>query len=655
MKDIINSLSPLDHALELADTYDWSVFPVLVKPKPDGKTEKIALVNWATEASNNPEIIEAMVTSKKGVPAWDHATHVGVSCEPSGVWVVDEDKAEAAKSLNLPETLIMKSRRGRHFIYQNAAFDQRNTQSNPVPDVDIRANGGMFVCYGQVIHDAEIAPWPFDYVISSKSSDTGGNAPNIATVGVYKGIDDYKQLFLAAITDGQKHAATRDLAASLATQGVKYEFAAGLIMAVCPVNDDNLMKSIQSAYDKYSSPDYRHANFDLVRDQKQRPIWNTANAEVLLTQHPDWKGVLGFNELTGRRMILNAIPGTPGGDRQLEDDDYTAATGWFNRNGFPNARDTITGPAIRRACRANTFNPLTDYLDGLTWDGTKRAETWLIEFGGAEDTKFNREAGLRWLISAVARAFSPGVKVDHMLVLEGAQGSGKSSGIRALAGDGDMFGDNLPDMTHKDAQEYVRGKWIIEVAELVAARRDINAVKAFISRQTDEFRWSYGREVVQQPRRCAFIGTTNDDAYLRDETGNRRFWPVKIQKMDVEWIANDRDQLWAEAVELYRSGLPWWLSPDLETMAQEAQAERLDVDPWQSDVAAYVVDKDMLAPRQVIAEVLGKVPADISRRDSDRVCGILRTLGFERDGKITSGAFKDAPKYVRKASSCGGQ
>lgn len=649
MKDTINSPCALDHALELADTYGWHVFPVMLKPKPDGKTEKIALVNWATESSNDPDTIEAMVTSQKGVPAWHHATHVGVSCAPSGVWVVDEDKADAAKNLNLPETLIMKSRRGRHFIYQSAAFDQRNTQSNPMHDVDIRANGGMFVCYGQVIHDAEIAPWPFPSVISNKSTETKQNGSDTPSCGPYKGIDDYKSLILAASTDGQKHAATRDLAASLAAQGVKYEFAAGLIMAVCPVNDDNLMKTIRSAYEKYSVPNYRHANFDLVRDQKDRPIWNVANAEVLLTQHPEWQGVLGFNAFTGRRVILKALPGATSENRQLEDNDYTAATAWFNRNGFPRASEKIAVDAVRSACRANTFDPLTDYLDGLIWDGTVRAGSWLVHYGGAEDTEFNREAGMRWLISAVARAFEPGVKVDHMLVLEGVQGAGKSSGIRALAGDGDMFGDNLPDMTHKDAQEYVRGKWIIEVAELVAARREINAVKAFISRQSDEFRWSYGREVVQQHRRCVFIGSTNDDAYLRDETGNRRFWPVTIQQMDVERLSQDREQLWAEVVAMYRSGVQWWFSADMEAAAQEAQAARLDVDPWLSDVASYVANMDVVAPRQVIAEALGKLPSEISRGDSNRVCGILRTLGFERDGKITSGQFKDAPKYVRGA------
>jgi hypothetical protein len=247
MKDIINNISALDHALELADTYSWHVFPVLLKPKPDGKTEKIALVNWATQASNDPVVIEAMVTSQKGTPAWDHATHVCVSCGPSGVWVVDEDKADAAKVLNLPETLIMKSPRGRHFIYQKAEFDQRNTQSRPAKNVDIRANGGMFVCYGQIIHEAEIAPWPYDHVIPNNPAEANQVVSSPGAGAIYKGIEEYRALVLAASTDGQKHAATRDLAASLAAQGVKFEFAAGLIKAICPVNDDNLMKSIQSA------------------------------------------------------------------------------------------------------------------------------------------------------------------------------------------------------------------------------------------------------------------------------------------------------------------------------------------------------------------------------------------------------------------------
>lgn len=238
--------SPLDVALELADTHGWYVFPVKLAPKGDGKHTKIYLAKWGSEATNNPELIERL--------NWREATHVGVSCAPSGVWVVDEDEAGAAEGLNLPETLILATPRGRHYVYKQASFDQRNTQSNPAPKVDIRANGGMFVFYGNVIHDADIAPWPFPHPISNKSEKASDDVFRLDTGGEYKGIAEYERLIVRASTEGEKHAATRDIAASLAAQGVSEKFAAGLIKAVCPVWDANLERSISSAYEKYARP-----------------------------------------------------------------------------------------------------------------------------------------------------------------------------------------------------------------------------------------------------------------------------------------------------------------------------------------------------------------------------------------------------------------
>ena len=251
--------SPLDLALELADTYGWNVFPVKLVPKEGGKHKKIYLCKWGSEASNAPEVIEAL--------NWREATHVGVSCKPSGVWVVDEDREGAADGLGLTETLVMATPRGRHFVYRSAQFDQRNTQSDPAPAVDIRANGGMFVCYGDVIHDADIAPWPFSKLIgkAKEAPDTG------ATRDSYKTVEDYKRLFENAGTDGEKHAATRDLAASLAAQGVSKDFATGLIQFVCPVWDRNLINSIDSGFAKFA-PAGRESRFFPAETLKGKPV-----------------------------------------------------------------------------------------------------------------------------------------------------------------------------------------------------------------------------------------------------------------------------------------------------------------------------------------------------------------------------------------------
>ena len=656
MKDTVYTKSPLDMALELADTYGFYVFPVIVKPKPDGKSEKIALINWGSEASNDPDAIEAMVTSKTGKPAWQYATHVGVSCGPSRVWVVDEDKPGAAETLNLPETLIMATRRGRHYVYKAADFDQRNTEGFPEKNVDIRANGGMFVVYGQVIHDADIAPWPFEKILveSEKPKPEATSDFFDLNNATYTTIEEYKRRWGAASVDGEKHKATIRLAASLAGMGVNQNCATGLIMSACPVWDDNLKNSIISGYRKYAGNSFRHNGVTLVRDDKGFPIWCAANADDLIQSHDDWREVLGYNAFTVKRILHRPIPGHQDGKaypRDLVDTDYTAALEWFNRNGFPKANAATCDAAVRKACERNTFDPLLQYLDGLQWDGVKRIDGWLQDYCNvmaetAEATAYTQAVSAKWMVSAVARAYKPGCKADHMLVLEGEQGRRKSSVLAALAGP-EWFSDSLPPMNTKDASSYLRGKWIVEVGELEAMRREVDAIKAFLSRQVESFRPAYGREEVTEPRRCIFAGTTNKDDWQKDVTGGRRFWPVKVSgSIDVDGVAEDRDQLWAEAVARFKAGEIWWLDGEAEEQAKvEVAARSAGDDPWMAEVADCITGQSEIAIVQVLFKI-GIPPEQRAQKDSNRVADILRQMGWARVGRFTSGTFKGQARYA---------
>lgn len=391
---------------------------------------------------------------------------------------------------------------------------------------------------------------------------------------------------------------------------------------------------------------FRHEDLDLIRDDKDRPMWNMANAITLLTDHGDWHGVLAFNEFTVRRVLLRAVPGQGGGTypRPIEDDDYAAAQAWFNRNGFPRATMEIVMGAVRKVCRHQSFDPLHEYLSGLEWDQTPRLASWLTTYCGAEASAYTSEVGVRWCVSAVARGFKPGCKADHMLVLEGAQGRRKSSALGALAGD-DWFSDALPQMGTKDAQSYLRGRWIIEVGELEAMRKEVDAIKAFITRQVETFRPAYGREEVSEPRRCVFAGTTNKDDWQRDETGGRRFWPVKVGVIDVPAIERDRDQLWAEAVALYRSGERWWLEGEIAEQAQAEAAERRPDDPWRADIARAVQGRSEVTAKQVLGD-MGVLPSEMTPALSKRVTQELVALGWERVGRVTSGEGKGAARYV---------
>ncbi len=219
----------------------------------------------------------------------------------------------------------------------------------------------------------------------------------------------------------------------------------------------------------------------------------------------------------------------------------------------------------------------------MKWDGKSRLDKWLSYYLGAEQSPYVSYIGRWFMIAMVARVMRPGCKADYMMVLEGLQGVRKSTACRILAGD--WFSDDLPDLHQGDAVRlsmHLRGKWLIEVAEMSAiSKADSNALKVFISKEEERFTPKFGRHEVIEPRQCVFIGTTNKTAYLRDETGGRRFWPVKTGTIDIDALKEDRDQLFAEAVALYKRGAQWW--PGAEFGAEHIKPEqdaRYEEDVW---------------------------------------------------------------------------
>jgi predicted P-loop ATPase len=239
------------------------------------------------------------------------------------------------------------------------------------------------------------------------------------------------------------------------------------------------------------------------------------------------------------------------------------------------------GRSVGAVARDHRIHPVRAYLDHLQWDGTHRLETWASRYLGAEPTDLTHAMGSLWLISAIARVYRPGVKADHMLILEGEQGARKSTALKILAGE-DWFTDELPDLGSKDAAIHMQGVWIVEIAELDAiGRAEVSRIKAFLTRTTDRFRPPYGRHTVEIKRQCVFAGTVNPDTYLRDETGNRRFWPIRCGDIDIDALARDRDQLWAEAVARFKDGAIWWIEDkELLKLASDEQGKRYQSDAW---------------------------------------------------------------------------
>lgn len=363
------------------------------------------------------------------------------------------------------------------------------------------------------------------------------------------------------------------------------------------------------------------ANVIALHDWKQRlqrrangsPYPDERNVFVAFEHAAELKGLLGYNEFRDRVVLQRALPASPDGSSAIPnssdwgDEHLTWLTGWL-QSALPARREIVQNVVIAVA-KASSSHPVRDYLSGLVWDRVPRLATWLKRYLGAKDAAAYLEAvGPKALIGAAARIFAPGCQMDTMLVLEGAQGVGKSSAVQLLAG-ADWARDITGDLSTKDAVLNIQGLWIGEMAELTALRRsDQEAIKSFVSRRIDRYRPPYGRNTVDRPRHCAFIATTNEHEYLQDPTGGRRFWPVDCGDIDLIGIERDRNQLWAEAVFRYKAGERWHLDAVESREAAIEQDARQRLSPIDSVVLEYL---DVLRAgglkivemRQLLAEV----------------------------------------------------
>jgi predicted P-loop ATPase len=361
-----------------------------------------------------------------------------------------------------------------------------------------------------------------------------------------------------------------------------------------------------------------------------KPLALLTNVMAALTLAPEWEGVFGFDEFRQRVRVLcqPPVPGSMEFPRDWTDADDTWTTKWMQDNGIDISGDSV-GRAVHALALENSYHPLRDWLESLQWDGDRRLDSWLSEYLGAAPSEYVAAVGKNWLISAVARVLKPGSKVDSVLVLEGPQGAGKSTAFRILAGD-EYFCDTMPDIHSKDAQIQTFGSWIIEWGELDAmSRAETTAIKGFITRQSEKLRFPFGKRAEDVPRQCVFCGTSNDSEYLKDETGNRRFWPVRVGVIDNERLAADRDQLWAEAVVRFKNRENWYLDrPELIKAAEEETGQRVEIDPWFQPIADYVGALSVVRAEDVLRE-LGKQTHEMTQTDRRRVGRCLKLLKFE--------------------------
>lgn len=405
------------------------------------------------------------------------------------------------------------------------------------------------------------------------------------------------------------------------------------------------------------------------------------NVYNILLHDPEWKGVIGYNEhaacVVKRRLPPFGARAAHLGEWSDEDDGRLAL--YLATHYRIEPKDNVLLRAVRNAADAASFHPIREFLQGLRWDGSPRLEWWLRAFlraqpcwysaegraleapaAGADPPKgaveYTAAVGVKFLVAAVARVMEPGCKMDNVLILEGEQGRLKSSAMAALFDP--WFTDQQIKIGDKDTYEVMRGQWGVELAELDAlSKAEVSALKAFFSRSRDRFRLFYGRRAATVARQTVFVGTVNHYQYLRDSSGNRRYWPVRCGEMvALKDLKEERDQLWAEAFALYEKGTPWWVTSDEYVMFQAEAEKRYVGDAWEARIRLFLdgdaskqeAPRDEVTMTQLLGGALGLDASKWTQGEQIRVGVIMERLGWLTVRPRSEGGLR--PRVYRRPS-----
>jgi putative DNA primase/helicase len=391
----------------------------------------------------------------------------------------------------------------------------------------------------------------------------------------------------------------------------------------------------------------------LVRSKRGEIVRCARNAQIALEYETGWKGIFAYNTFAGEIETMweppwgksfkpNEAP-TKTEVRRYWSEEDTVRLAMFltERLGCYVGKDEVRDALIVLA-RQRQFHPVHEWLETLKWDGKERLGSVFIRHAGVSDEHVIRSVTAKWMIGLVKRIYEPGCVFRMVLILEGEQDTRKSTVLEALAVRKEWFMAFTANMADKDAYQVLRGAWLVELAELDSLNKTAtSAIKGFISNPTDKYRPSYGRGPIMFPRQCGYGGTTNEHDYLKDATGNTRFYPITIGRViDVEAIIAERDQLWAEAVHRYKKGEPCYITDTGVKAALAARVEaRRQIHPWEEVIAKWL---ERLTPfrrnqgvttYEILTGALQKHPSDFKQADTQVIASIFRTLRWTKDGR----------------------
>jgi len=390
-----------------------------------------------------------------------------------------------------------------------------------------------------------------------------------------------------------------------------------------------------------------------LRANKWGYISSPLNIALILENDDAIRHVIAKNEFT-EAVEKVQVPPWGGELGEWKDLDDNRLGMWIEeRYGF-SPRPAELQMAVVEVADRNRIHPPREWLDSLQWDGIKRLGSWMHDLLGSEDTEYVRLVGIKFLVMSVARIFEPGCKADNVPIFEGPQGARKSSMLRVLGGS--WFTDAPLKIGDKEAYLLMLGSWIIEVAELDAlSKAEASASKAFFGASENHYRPWYARRAVKVKRQCIFAGTVNETQYLKDDTGGRRYWPVRVAKIDIPGLEIVRDQLFAEAVAAFRAGVHWWVTEAERPLFEEQQEERFVGDVYADLINEYLnspegATRSEFSTRHFLEHAIKLDRGRWTRAEESRVGRCVAKIGLTKQRASRPDANGDRPwLYVRPA------
>lgn len=626
--------------------------------------------DWQKRATDDPDGVREAFRGHRG--------NIGIYLRNRFV-LIDVDGEEGLATLaglNLPETMqqVSGSGKGAHLIFRLAAHQNAETitdRQKVLPGIDIKIRG-QFVAAPSMHASGkryqlvkaikpiflpdrlyELIKTPVVEVPRPSSSNTG-NA-NIKRTRSWLAKAD------VAVAGEKGHSTIMRVASKIAAQGHSEAEEWDLLVEYnqrCdpPFNERELRHKLSEARKVGKGtkledrPNPRSAPPPPPSDESesdhswQSKLLTTATGKILkvpdniviiLEHDPRWVGKVRLDTFAQKISIRDAPwfdHQRPATEHQYWDDkDTTRMQGWLVREYYLNFPIADINRSLAITAERHAHSTAKDWMETLEWDQVNRLGSWAINYLSVPDSPYVRAVSRWWLISAVARIYEPGCKVDHVLILEGTQGAAKSSALKILASPG-WFNDTPFDIGNKDAYMAIQGKLIVEMPELDSLKRaDADRAKAFFSSSVDHYRPPYAERVVGVQRQCVFAGTTNNHDMLKDDTGNRRYWPIRCGSVDLGGLREVRDQIWAEAIDAYKNGAAWWPETASDrALCEAAQDEHHMHNEWETIINEWA-EANMIyrtTGADVAERALRMTPKDFQRTQQMQVAECLKRCGW---------------------------